>query len=152
MADESSWTSHVLAGATWRRFAFMLIFVPILSCALFLMGFTSLFQFFSMLASGETNPQLTSFGHGLARFAAEIMDYLTYNTERRPFPFAGWQGAERSPRRRSRPASERRKRKVRSSSRRRGATEPVVRLNPPSELRPGNDAQAPPEEPKRPPE
>ncbi|MGH8427555.1 MAG: DUF4389 domain-containing protein [Gammaproteobacteria bacterium] len=149
--EESSWTSHVLAGAAWRRFAFMLIFVPVLCCALFLMGFTALFQFFSMLASGETNPQLTGFGHGLARFSAEIMDYLTYNTEQRPFPFTRWRGDDmvssrvapavvKTPRAKRSPIT-RRKRGARTASKRRSGdnVERIVRPQPVPEPEPDSD-------------
>lgn len=100
---EPSWTAHVARGTTWRRFGFMLVLAPILACAGFLVAFTALFQFFSVLASGETNPQLTGFGRELSRFATSIMDFLTYNTERRPFPFGPW--PQETGRRTSQPAS-----------------------------------------------
>ncbi len=74
----------------------MLIFLPILACAGFLILLTALFQFFGVLASGEANLQLRNFGSELARFCAAIIEYLTYNTERRPFPFSSWNGAGRS--------------------------------------------------------
>lgn len=97
---EPSWTTHVLAGAAWRRFGIMLLFAPVLCCAGFLIAFVALFQFFTVLASGETNPHLGSLGGELGRFAGAIIAFLTYNSERPPFPFAPWPGAgarERAP-------------------------------------------------------
>lgn len=88
--SEPSWINHVSSGSTWRRFGFMLIFLPILACAGFLILLTALFQFFGVLANGEANLQLRNFGSELARFSAAIIEYLTYNTEHRPFPFSSW--------------------------------------------------------------
>jgi len=75
----------------------MLLFAPILCCAGFLVGFVALFQFFTVLASGETNPHLAGLGRELGRFSMAIMDFLTYNTDRAPFPFAPWPAETVSP-------------------------------------------------------
>lgn len=113
MGETTSWTDHVLAGASWRRFGFMLLCAPLLACVGFLIACIALFQFFSVLASGENNLQLRHLGRDLARLGVAIMDFLTYNTDRKPFPFgtrpseshlaagqteASWESA-RSPRR-----------------------------------------------------
>ncbi|MGH8224550.1 MAG: DUF4389 domain-containing protein [Gammaproteobacteria bacterium] len=87
MSETTSWTDHVLAGASWRRFGFMLLFAPLLGCVGFLIACIALFQFFSVLASGENNAQLRGLGRDLSRLAVAIMNYLTYNTEQKPFPF-----------------------------------------------------------------
>lgn len=86
--SESDWTTHIVAGAAWRRFGIMLLLIPILGCVGFFIAFTALFQFLSVLANGETSPNLRSSGEDLGRYAAAIIDFLTYNSERRPFPFA----------------------------------------------------------------
>ncbi len=87
MSEATGWTDHVLAGASWRRFGFMLLFAPLLACVGFMIACIALFQFFSVLASGENNSQLRALGRDLSRFGVAIMDYLTYNTEQKPFPF-----------------------------------------------------------------
>jgi len=46
-----------------------------------------LLQFFSVLLSGETNKPLGIFGQSLATYTYQIISYLTFNTEQRPFPF-----------------------------------------------------------------
>lgn len=96
--SESDWTTHIVAGAAWRRFGIMLLLIPILGCVGFFIAFTALFQFLSVLANGETSPNLRSSGEDLSRYATAIMDFLTYNSEHRPFPFAaGADGDSRSP-------------------------------------------------------
>jgi hypothetical protein len=44
-------------------------------------------QFFSVLFTAETNKPLVTFGQSLATYTYQIVRYLTFNTEQRPFPF-----------------------------------------------------------------
>jgi hypothetical protein len=43
-----------------------------------------------VLFSGETNAQLLILGQGLATYSYQIVLYLTFNSEERPFPFIDW--------------------------------------------------------------
>ena len=86
--NEPDWTTHITAGAAWRRFGYMVVFTPILACVGFFIAFTALFQFFNVLAQGEPSPHLGRNGRDLGRYASDIIDFLTYNSEKRPFPFA----------------------------------------------------------------
>ena len=47
-------------------------------------------QFLWVLIRGETNAQLTGFGQSLATYTYQIVLYLTFSSEERPFPFADW--------------------------------------------------------------
>lgn len=86
--SEPDWTTHIASGAAWKRFGIMLLLAPILGCVASFVAFMALFQFFSVLANGEPSPHLRQFGEDLSRYATSIIDFLTYNSERRPFPFA----------------------------------------------------------------
>jgi len=44
-------------------------------------------QSFWVLFTGETNKLLEKFGQSLAAYTYQIIRYLTFNTEERPFPF-----------------------------------------------------------------
>ena len=44
-------------------------------------------QFLHVLFTGQSNPRLKDFGLSLARYAYQVLEYLTFNTEVRPFPF-----------------------------------------------------------------
>lgn len=90
--SEPDWTTHIASGTAWKRFGIMLLLTPILGCVGFFVAFTALFQFFGVLANGEANPHLRRCGEDLSRYATSIIDFLTYNTERRPFPFAARTG------------------------------------------------------------
>jgi hypothetical protein len=48
-------------------------------------------QFLTVLLTGETNTQLKQWGRSLAVYSFEVVDFLTFNTEVKPFPFeAEW--------------------------------------------------------------
>jgi hypothetical protein len=48
-------------------------------------------QFFWLLLSGRTNQRLQRLGQSLATYTYQVIRYLTFNTEERPYPFdADW--------------------------------------------------------------
>jgi len=71
----------------WLRILFMLGF----SVALYVVGMVvlvlTLAQVLFSLLSGKDNPNLRSLGSSLSRYIFEILMFLTYNSEVRPFPF-----------------------------------------------------------------
>ena len=75
---------------TWLRGLFMLLFVAIYNIAAMLIGAVAILQFVWKLATGATNPRLLSFGENLSRYFYQILRFLTFNTENKPFPFADW--------------------------------------------------------------
>lgn len=81
---------NVKAKSTWMRGLFMLIFVVIYQVAEIVIGAVVVFQFLSNLFVGHANERLLRFGAQLSTFIYQVMRYLTYNTEERPFPFASW--------------------------------------------------------------
>ncbi len=47
-------------------------------------------QFFWLLVGGKTNARLAVFGQSLATYTYQIVMYLTFSTEERPFPASDW--------------------------------------------------------------
>jgi len=77
--------------STWLRLFFMLVMLILCGVASTVTGAVVLLQFFWKLFTGETNKQLEQLGQSLASYIYEIVRYLTFNTEQRPFPFdAEW--------------------------------------------------------------
>jgi hypothetical protein len=68
----------------------MLLFFVILWFARFVILAAVLFQFVSMLVSGKINERLLELGESLGLYSYQIIRFLTYNTEEKPFPFAEW--------------------------------------------------------------
>lgn len=76
--------------AIWIRGLFMLLFFAIFKIAAMLVGAVAVLQFAWKLVSGDLNPRLDSFGEDLSRYFYQIVRFLTFNTETKPFPFEEW--------------------------------------------------------------
>ena len=80
----------ILDKNTWLRGLYMLLFILIAGVARFVIAVVVLFQFFSVLITGNTNAQLLTLGQNLSTYIYQITLFLTFNSELRPFPFSGW--------------------------------------------------------------
>ncbi len=69
------------------RLLFMLVITFLYSVSRIIVGAVVVVQFFWVLFTGETNQKLRVFGKSLATYTNQIILYLTFNTEERPFPF-----------------------------------------------------------------
>lgn len=77
--------------ATWLRGIFMLIFFAIAYYFIILLiAAIALFQFGSVLLTGKLNVWLLDFGRSLSTYSQQIVSFLTYNSEQKPFPFGEW--------------------------------------------------------------
>ncbi len=77
--------------ATWLRGIFMLIFFAIVYYFIILLiAAIALFQFGSVLFTGKLNVWLLDFGRSLSTYSQQIVSFLTYNSEQKPFPFSNW--------------------------------------------------------------
>ena len=85
--NESDWANNLKSRSIWMRLVFMLIMTFLYSISRIVVGTVVVVQFIWVLFTGKTNPKLLSFGNSLAVYTREIILYLTFNTEKRPFPF-----------------------------------------------------------------
>ena len=74
--------------STWLRLLFMGIFVALYMITRIVFGAVVVFQFLWVLFTAETNKQLTELGQSLATYTYQIMRYLSFNSEDKPFPFS----------------------------------------------------------------
>jgi len=82
---------NITARSTWVRLLFMIIYVFLYAISRIVASVVVLIQFFNVLFTGATNEQLKTLGHSLAIYSFEATNYLTFNTEKKPFPFdAAW--------------------------------------------------------------
>ncbi len=72
--------------ATWTRLLFMVISYILLSIAGFVGSFVIVLGFVWVLFTGEVNQQVRQVGQSLAAYIYEIVRFLTFNTDDRPFP------------------------------------------------------------------
>jgi len=85
--DDRDFEDHVKSRSTWLRLLFMLVFIALYAVSRLVVIAVVVLQFLWALFTGRVNARLTALGHSLAVYTLEIIDFLTYNTEARPFPF-----------------------------------------------------------------
>ena len=81
---------NVKARDTWVRLAYMILFGVIFYFGQFVVALVAVVQFLHKLLNGAPHARLKVFGAGLATFYREIVDFLSYQSERIPFPFSPW--------------------------------------------------------------
>ena len=86
-AEESQLAKNLKSKSIWMRLLFMLVITFLYSVSRIIVGTVVVVQFFWVLFTGETNQKLQVFGKSLATYTNQIILYLTFNTEERPFPF-----------------------------------------------------------------
>ncbi|SEQ94875.1 protein of unknown function [Nitrosomonas sp. Nm51] len=72
------------------RGLFMLFFIVIYSISKFLIIGVMLFQFVTILLTEKPNEQILKFSYGLGAYIYQIIQFLSFNSEQRPFPFSKW--------------------------------------------------------------
>ena len=75
--------------ATWMRLLFMVICAFLISITSFVGTFVVVLGFLWLLFTGEVNRQIRGVGQSIAAYLYEIIRYLTFNTDDRPFPLGG---------------------------------------------------------------
>ena len=86
---ESAIQNNLKSKSTWLRFVFMCLSVILLWLAGVVGMFVVVVGFLWVLFTGDVNRQLQSVGASLATYAQQIIRYLTFNSEDRPFPLGG---------------------------------------------------------------
>jgi hypothetical protein len=84
--------ANLTSRATWVRVFHMAIFVVAFVLASVVLAAVLVFQLGAMLLAGEPNANLIRLGHGLATYVHQILLFVTFNREARPYPFADWPG------------------------------------------------------------
>ena len=81
---------YLTAKQTWYRGLTILLFALIYSIAEIVLFSIVLFQFLSMLLSGEPNDRLLKFGQSLGTYIYQIIQFMTANNHEQPYPFNPW--------------------------------------------------------------
>jgi hypothetical protein len=78
---------NVKSRSTWLRLVFMIIMVVLYGVSRVVVGAVVVLQFLWVLFTGSINKKLEQLGQSLATYTYQIIRYLTFNTDERPFPF-----------------------------------------------------------------
>ena len=82
-----AWENHLRSRSTWLRLFFMIVLAFFYGVSRLVTMVVVVAQFCHVLFTGETNRPLRNLGLSLATYTYQIVCYLTFNTEQRPFPF-----------------------------------------------------------------
>lgn len=85
--EDDSLEHNVKSRSTWLRLFFMCVMVLLYGVSRVVVAAIVLIQFFTLLFKGTTNEPLKELGQSLATYTYQILRYLTFNTEERPYPF-----------------------------------------------------------------
>ncbi len=75
---------------TLIRLLFVILFALIYSVAEIVVVVVVIVQFGFALIIGERNEKLLVFAESLSRYIYQILRFVTFNADDRPFPFADW--------------------------------------------------------------
>ena len=82
--------TNLQSKSTWVRVLYMLLFVLAYSVAEFVLGITVVIQVIIKLVTGELNERLKTFGNQISLYIFDVLKFLTFNSEEKPFPFDEW--------------------------------------------------------------
>ncbi len=85
--DAAPMQTHLKSRSTWMRGLFMLLTCVLFNLAALVGAFVVIVGFLWVLFTGATNKQLEQVGQSIAAYLYQIVRYLTFNTDKRPFPF-----------------------------------------------------------------
>lgn len=86
-AEANDLQKNMKSRSTWVRALFMVAVLVLYFISRFVVLAVIVMQFLWVLFTTESNRQLREFGHSLALYTRETIDFLTYNSETKPFPF-----------------------------------------------------------------
>lgn len=72
------------------RVVYMLLFGVVFWVLCWILAATTVIQLVVRLLNGRANSDLTRFGGSLARYARQVIEFLTFVTELTPYPFSAW--------------------------------------------------------------
>ena len=73
---------------TWMRGLFIVIFGVIFYFLIGIVWLLVIFQFITKVVTGSLNVQVEKFSSSLTQFVLQILNYVTFQSEERPFPFS----------------------------------------------------------------
>ncbi len=78
----------------WSRLPYMILFAILFNISEFVMYAIMIIQFVLKLVTGQGNDRLFTLGLSLARYVSQLVVYLTFVSEERPYPFSSWPSDE----------------------------------------------------------
>ena len=74
----------------WARALFMILMALAYHVTGTVIFIVTIIQFVMMLLTDKPNDRLVSLGRSLGNYLRQIVNFLTFVTEEKPFPFSDW--------------------------------------------------------------
>jgi Domain of unknown function (DUF4389) len=85
--------ANVSARSTWLRALYMILFGVAFYLAELVLAAVAVVQFLFALFAGHRLEPLAAFGAQLAVWLGQVVSFLTFASEAKPFPFTAWPDA-----------------------------------------------------------
>lgn len=82
--------TNLKSKSVWLRGLFMVLFAVLYGVAEFILAVVAIFQLGAALITGNPNDNAIRFGNSLGQYIFQIAQFVTFNTETKPFPFSSW--------------------------------------------------------------
>lgn len=90
MANETTNQPKYDKDGHWLRIMFAIMFYIIYKLADLVVAFIAVVQILFTVFGDEPNPKLKKFSGELSLYIQQILQFLGYASERKPYPFAEW--------------------------------------------------------------
>ena len=88
--DTEELKENVVRSSKWIRVLLVIVFCFVFSWVAFFLGLCAGLQFLFHLFTNEPNKNLTKVGVGFRNYMVQIINYVTYQTTEKPFPFSSF--------------------------------------------------------------
>lgn len=94
---ETGVTKHLSDKATWLRLLYMILFGIVFEILKFAVFLVAAVQFLFKLFTGEVQPRIRTLGASLAEYLRQIVAFLAFRSEDKPYPWGAWPMPDKEP-------------------------------------------------------
>lgn len=88
--SEMTVVDNLKSQARWLRLLFMVGFSFAGYVSVLLIMLVAIIQIVHGFVTGESNQRLLQLSEGLNLFFFQVVQFITYNSDKKPFPFSDW--------------------------------------------------------------
>jgi len=74
----------------WKRALYMVFFAIVMRIVELVLGLVMIAQFIAKLATGKAIDSLLDVGASLSRYVSQVVQFQTFVTDDKPYPFGNW--------------------------------------------------------------
>jgi len=78
----------------WIRLLYMVLFTILYSIAEVVIFAVAVYQFLYVLFTGNKDEKILNLGKSLSAYVYQVLQFLTFNTESKPYPMGDWPDAK----------------------------------------------------------